>query len=155
MAGKPTVSARFAGRARENGFEMVLEDAMQGRQEPRAVVHKLFILVLHDLDNVLLALMLMLLSSCAPVGVQHINRELRSSATRWLCVRVHARDRARANPRGGNEHGKRGPLHGRLAFEWERGGFSARSAQVTRVSHWAIREMHPPRNPMWEMHGAI
>ena len=55
---------------------------MQGRQEPRAVTHMLFILVLHDLDNVLLALKLVLLSSCAPVGVQHINRELKSSATR-------------------------------------------------------------------------
>ena len=75
MAGKPTVSARFAGWARVSGFEVVFEDAMQGRQEPRAVVHKLFILVLHDLDNVLLALKLVLLSSCAPVGVQHINTQ--------------------------------------------------------------------------------
>ena len=61
---------------------MIVEDDMRGRQEPRTVVHMLFILVLHDLDNVLLALKLMLLSSCAPVGVQHINRDLRSSATR-------------------------------------------------------------------------
>ena len=114
-----------------SGFKMDLEDGMQGRQEPRAVVHMLFILVLHVVANVLHALKLVLLSSCEPVGVQHINRELRSSATRWLCVRVHARDRARANPRGGNEHGKRGPSHGRLACEWERGGFSARSAEVT------------------------
>ena len=77
------MSARVSQDGREvSGFEMDFEDDMQGRQVPRAVVHMLFILVLHDLDNVLLALKLVLLSSCAPVGVQHINRELRSSATR-------------------------------------------------------------------------